>query len=116
MWSASVYAASALLCIIWDRLRMRKDRADQRSLGGPSSVVAIGPSAVSTVDAVSTSGSYRESLARHCANEALNLGLVVVGSHAGADERVQSARGQIEFPRTRRAGHVDVARLARRFA
>src|SRR6266849_1882972 len=55
MWSAPVYAASALLCIISDRVRMREDRADQRSLGGPSSVVAIGPSAVSTVGAVSTS-------------------------------------------------------------
>src|SRR5216683_7865262 len=30
-----------------DRVRMREDRADQRSLGGPSSLVAIGPSAVS---------------------------------------------------------------------
>src|ERR1700730_18431994 len=124
MWSAPVYAASALLCIISDRVRMGQDRGDQHSLGGPSSVVAIGPSAVSTVDAVSPSGSYRESLARHCANEALNLGLVVVGSHAGADERVQSARGQIACARAKRAGHVDVhvhggqpvARLARRFA
>jgi RNA polymerase primary sigma factor len=55
MWSAPVYAASALLCIISDKVRMRESRADQRSLGGPSSVVAIGPSAVSTVGAVSTS-------------------------------------------------------------
>jgi hypothetical protein len=63
-------------------------------------------------------------LASHCPNEALHLGLVVVVVHAGADERVQSARGQIERGRARRAGHVNVdvhggqpvARLARRFA
>ena len=73
---------------------------------------------------MSTFGSYRDCLARHRLDEALNLGLVVLGSHAGADERVQSARGQIEFARARRAGHVDVrvhggqpvAPLARRFA
>jgi hypothetical protein len=41
---------------------------------------------------MSTSGSYRESLARHRPNEALHLGLVVVVVRAGADERVQSAR------------------------
>src|SRR2546425_4318622 len=88
---------------------------------GPSSVVAIGPSAVSTVVAMSTSGSYRESLVRHCPNEALHLGLVVVVVHAGADERVDSARGQID---PRQAGLVGVdlhgaqpvARLGRRFA
>src|SRR5881628_2437780 len=88
---------------------------------GPSSVVAIGPSAVSTVVAMSTSGSYRESLGRHCQNEALRLGLVVVVVHAGADERVDSARGQID---PRQAGLVgvdvhgaqSVARLGRRFA
>src|SRR5437773_9175200 len=61
---------------------------------GPSSVVAIGPSAVSTVVAMSTSGSYRESLARHCSNEALHLGLVVVIVLADADGRVDSALGQ----------------------
>src|SRR5437867_8496523 len=88
---------------------------------GPSSVVAIGPSAVSTVVAISTSGSYRERLARHCPNEALHLGLVVVIVHAGADERVDSARGQIE-PRQPGLMDVDVhgaqpvACLARRFA
>src|SRR3984893_15269371 len=78
----------------------------------------------STVVAVSTFGSYRDCLARPRLNEALNLGLVVLGSHAGADERAQTARGQIEFPRAKRGGHVDVhvhggqpvARLARRFA
>jgi hypothetical protein len=67
---------------------------------------------------------FGESLARHCPNEAFHLSLVVVIVHAGADERVQSARGQIERGRARRAGHVDVdahsgeplARLARRFA
>jgi hypothetical protein len=51
---------------------------------------SISPS--STVVAMSTSGSYRESLARHRPNEAFHLGLVVVVVHAGADERVQSAR------------------------
>jgi hypothetical protein len=56
----------------------------------------------STVVAVSTS-SYRDCLARPRLDEALNLGLVVVGLHAGPDERVQSARGQIEFVRARRA-------------
>ena len=34
--------------------------------------------------------------ARHGPNEALDLGLVVVVVHAGADERVDSARGRIE--------------------
>src|SRR3984893_14590140 len=43
----------------------------------------------STVVAVSTFGSYRDCLARPRLDEALNLGPVVVGSHAGADERVQ---------------------------
>src|SRR5689334_1058258 len=57
----------------------------------------------STAVAVSTFGSYRDCLARLRLDEALDLGLVVVGSHAGADGRVQSARGQ------------PVARLARRF-
>src|SRR3989442_9176097 len=60
-------------------------------------------------------------LARHCPNEALHLGLVVVVVQAGADERVDSARGQID---PRQAGLVGVdghgaqpvARLARRFA
>ena len=42
------------------------------------------------------SGSSRESLARHCPNEALHLGLVVVVMHAGSDERVESVPGQIE--------------------
>src|ERR1700730_16380450 len=75
---------------------------------------------------IRTSGPPRleERLARDCPNEAPRLGLVVVVVHAGADERVQSARGQIECGRARRAGHVDVdvhrgealARLARRFA
>ena len=77
----------------------------------------------STVVAVPSFGSYRDCLARHRLDEALNLGLVVLGSHVGADERVQPARGQIEFARARRAGHVEVhlhggqpvARLARRF-
>src|SRR6266851_5096514 len=77
----------------------------------------------STVVAESTFGSYRDCIARPRLDEALNLGLVVLGSRAGADERVQSARGQIEFARARRAGHVEVhvhggqpvARLARRF-
>jgi hypothetical protein len=40
------------------------------------------------VVAVSTSGSLREDLARHCPDKALRLGLVVVVVHAGADERV----------------------------
>jgi hypothetical protein len=40
------------------------------------------------VVAVSTSGSLREDLARHCPDKALHLGLVVVVVHAGADERV----------------------------
>src|SRR5690349_24677890 len=46
-------------------------------------------------------------LARHCVDEALHLALVVVVMHAGADERVQSARRQIERGRARRTGHVD---------
>src|SRR5438552_6834336 len=62
-----------------------------------------------------------ESLARHGPNEALHLGLVVVVVQAGADERVDSARGQID---PRQAGLVGVdahgaqpiARLARRLA
>src|SRR5882762_9571235 len=58
----------------------------------------------STVVAVPSFGSYRDCLARHRLDEALNLGLVVLGSHVGADERVQPARGQIEFARARRAG------------
>ena len=65
----------------------------------------------------------RESVARHCPDEALHFGFVGVLVHAGTDERVQSARGQIEDGRAWRAGHVDgcssrrpVARLARRFA
>src|SRR2546429_9024361 len=74
---------------------------------GPSSVVAIGPSAVSTVVAMSTSGSYRESLARHSPNEAFHLGLVVVIVLAGADERVDSALGQID-PRQARLVCADV--------
>jgi hypothetical protein len=69
-------------------------------------------------------GSYRESLARHCPNEALHLGFAVVVVHAGADERVQAAGGQVERGHARRTGQVDVdvhraqplARLARRLA
>src|SRR6266542_2909309 len=66
-------------------------------------------SAVSAVVTMSTSGSYRESLARHCPNEALHLGLVVVVVHAGADERVDSAGGQIN-PRQAGLMGIDVHR------
>jgi len=56
---------------------------------------------------MSTSGSYRESLARHCPNEALHLGLVVVVVHAGAWTKASNPWGQIE---PRRAGlvYIDV--------
>ena len=43
---------------------------------------------VDLVVAMATARSYRESLARHCSNEALHLGLIIVVVHAGADERV----------------------------
>jgi len=42
---------------------------------------------------------------RACPNEPLHLGFVVGVVHAGADERVDSARGQIE---SRQAGLMDV--------
>src|ERR1700719_2365410 len=45
-----------------------------------------------------------ESVARHGPDEALHFGLVVVVVHAGADERVKSARGQMERGRAWRAG------------
>ena len=54
------------------------------------------PSAVPTVLAMSTTGSYRESLARHCPNEALHLGLVVVVVQAGHTGRVRSERRYVE--------------------
>src|SRR3984893_12994778 len=107
------------MCVQWRRPRnsdvliastpwMRWARAaDRRRSISPSSV-----------------GAWESGLVRHCPNEAFHLGLVVVVVRAGADERVQSARGQIECGRAWRAGHVDVdvqrgealARLARRFA
>src|SRR5947208_3084550 len=76
---------------------------------GPSSVVAIGPSAVSTVVAMSTSRSYRERLGRHCPNEGLHLGLVVIVMHAGADARVDSARGQIDPRQASRTTRVSAS-------
>jgi hypothetical protein len=44
----------------------------------------------------------------------VRFGLVVVVVHAGADERLQCARGQIERGRAWRAGHVDVVFIAER--
>jgi hypothetical protein len=38
----------------------------------------------------------KESVARHCPNEALHFGLVVVVVHAGGGRASSSARGQIE--------------------
>ena len=62
-----------------------------------------------------------ESVARHCPDEALHFGLVVVVVHAGADERVQSARAaraRVASGTRGRGVHrgAPVARLARRFA
>src|SRR5207247_9539449 len=57
----------------------------------------------------SASGSYRERLARHRPDEALHLGLAVLVVHAGADERVDSAHGQID-PRQPGLVGVDVDR------
>ena len=61
----------------------------------PSSEVAIEPSAVSTVVVMAISSRLRAS-SRHRAQEALDLGLVVVVVDARAHEGVEPARGQIQ--------------------
>ena len=62
---------------------------------GPSSEVTIEPSAVSTVVVMATSCRLGAS-SRHRAQEALDLGLVVVVVDARAHEGVEPARGQIQ--------------------
>jgi hypothetical protein len=47
-------------------------------------------------------------IARYCPYEAFYLGLIVVVMHAGADERVEAARRQVERGRARRTRDMDI--------
>lgn len=47
-------------------------------------------------------------ITRYCPYEAFYLGLIVVVMHAGADERVEATRRQVETGRARRTRDVDI--------